>query len=39
MGRKRFSAEQVIVKPREAEIMEFKGLTQVEAAKKLEICE
>ena len=39
MGRKRFSAEQVIVKPREAEIMESKGLTQVEAAKKLEICE
>ena len=39
MGRKRFSAEQIIVKPREAEIMEFKGLTQVEAAKKLEICE
>ena len=38
MGRKRFSAEQIIVKPREAEIMEFKGLTQVEAAKKLEIC-
>ena len=39
MGRKRFSAEQIIVKLREAEIMESKGLTQVEAAKKLVICE
>jgi putative transposase len=39
MGRKRFSAEQIIVKLREAEIMESKGLTQVEAAKKLGICE
>jgi putative transposase len=39
MGRKQFSAEQIIVKLREAEIMESKGLTQVEAAKKLEICE
>ena len=35
MGRKRFSAEQTIVKLREAEIMESKGLNQVEAAKKL----
>ena len=39
MGRKRFSAEQIIVKLREAEIIESKGLTQVEAAKKLGICE
>jgi hypothetical protein len=34
MGRKRFSAEQIIAKLREAEIMESKGLTQVEASKK-----
>jgi hypothetical protein len=33
MGRKRFSPEQIIVKLREAEIIESKGLTQVEAAK------
>ena len=33
MGRKRFSSEQIIVKLREAEIIESKGLTQVEAAK------
>jgi putative transposase len=39
MGKKRFSAEQITVKLREAEIMESKGLTQAEAAKKLEICE
>ena len=39
MGKKRFSAEQIIIKLREAEIMESKGLTQVEAAKKLGICE
>ena len=39
MGRKRFSAEQIIVKLPEAEIIESKGLTQVEAAKKLGICE
>ena len=39
MGRKRFSPEQIIVKPREAEIIESKGLTQVEAAKKLGIAE
>ena len=32
MGRKRFSPEQIIVKLREAEIIESKGLTQVEAA-------
>ena len=39
MGKKRFSAEQIIVKLREAEIMESKGLTQVESAKNLGICE
>ena len=39
MGKKRFSAEQIIVKLREAEIMESKGLTQVESTKKLGICE
>jgi putative transposase len=39
MGKKRFSAEQIIVKLREAEIIESKGLTQVESAKKLGICE
>ena len=33
MGRKRFSPEQIIVKLRETEIIESKGLTQVEAAK------
>ena len=32
MGRKRFSSEQIIVKLREAEIFESKGLTQIEAA-------
>ena len=39
MSRKRFSPEQIIVKLREAEIFESKGLTQVEAAKKLGIAE
>ena len=39
MGRKRFSPEQIIIKLREAEIFESKGLTQVEAAKKLGIAE
>ena len=39
MGRKRFSPEQIIVKLREVEIIESKGLTQVEAAKKLGIAE
>jgi putative transposase len=37
--RKRFRAEQIIVKLREAEIFESKGLTQVEVAKRLDICE
>jgi len=39
MGRKRFSPEQIIVKLREAEVIDSKGLTQVEAAKKLGIAE
>ena len=39
MGRKRFNPEQIIVKLREAEIIETKGLTQVEAAKKQGIAE
>ena len=39
MGRKRFIAEQVIVKLREVEIIESKGLTRVEVAKKLGLCE
>ncbi|MDP6336766.1 MAG: IS3 family transposase [Nitrospinaceae bacterium] len=39
MGRKRFSSEQIIVKLREAEIFESKGLPQIEAANKLEIAE
>jgi len=39
MGRKRFSPEHIIVKLREAEVIESKGLTQVEAAKKLGIAE
>ena len=39
MGRKRFSSEQIIVKLREAEIFGSKGLTQIEAAKKLGIAE
>ena len=39
MGRKRFSPEQIIVKLLEAEVIESKGLTQVEAAKKLGIAE
>ena len=37
MGRKRIIAEQIIVKFREVEIIESKGLTQVEVAKKLGI--
>jgi len=39
MGRKRFSPEQIIVKLREAEIIESKGLAQIEAANKLGIAE
>jgi hypothetical protein len=37
MGRKRFIADQIIIKLREVEIIESKGLTQVEIAKKLGI--
>jgi hypothetical protein len=33
MGRKRFSPEQITKKFREADIIESKGLTQVEVAK------
>ena len=39
MGRKRFSPERIIVKLREAEIIESKVLNQLEAAKKLGVCE
>jgi putative transposase len=39
MEMKRFCPEQIIVKLREAEIIESKGLTQVEPAKKPGICE
>jgi hypothetical protein len=39
MDSKRFIADQIILKPREAEIIESKGLTQVEVAKKLGIYE
>ena len=39
MARKRFIPEQIIVKLREAEVIESKGLTQVEAAKQLGIAE
>ena len=39
MSRKRFSPEQIIVKLREAEVIESKGRAQVEAAKKLGIAE
>ena len=39
MGRKRFNAEQIIVKLQEKEIIESKGLTPDKAAKNLGICE
>ena len=39
MGRKRYSAEQIIVMLREAEVLESKGLTQAEAAKKVGVSE
>ena len=39
MARKRFRPEQIIVKLREAEVIESKGRAQVEAAKKLGIAE
>jgi hypothetical protein len=37
MGRKRFIAEQIIIKLREVEIIESKGLTHVEVVKKLSV--
>ena len=39
MCRKRYSAEQIIVMLREAEVLESKVLTQSEASKKLGVCE
>ena len=39
MARKRYSAEQIIVMLREAEVLESKGLTQAEAVKKIGVCE
>ena len=39
MGRKRFSPEEMVVKVREVEIIESKGLIEVEAVKKLGIAE
>ena len=39
MARKRYSPEQIIVMLREAEVLESKGLTQIEVAKQLGICE
>lgn len=39
MARKRYSAEQIIVMLREAEVLESKGFTQAEAAKQVGVCE
>jgi len=39
MARKRFSEEQIIVMLREAEVLESKGLTQLEFSRQLGICE
>lgn len=39
MARKRYSPEQVIVMLREAEVLESKGLTQLEIARQLGICD
>lgn len=39
MARKRYSAEQIIVMLREAEVLESKGLTQLEIARQLGICD
>ena len=39
MARKRYSPEQIIVMLSEAEVLESKGLTQLEVSKKLGICE
>ena len=37
MTRKRYSPEQIIVMLREAEVLEYKGLTQLEIAKQVGI--
>ena len=39
MARKRYSPEQIIVILREAEVLESKGLTQLEIARQLGICD
>ena len=39
MGAKRYSTEQIIVKLREAEVLESKGFTQAEAAKQIGVSE
>jgi DNA-binding XRE family transcriptional regulator len=39
MGRKRFSAEEIILKLREAEIEQSRGKTQAEAAKQIQVTE
>lgn len=39
MARKRYSPEQIIVMLREVEVLESKGLTQLEIARQLGICE
>ena len=38
MGRKRYSAEQIIVMLRETEVLDSKGSKQSEASKKLGVC-
>jgi putative transposase len=39
MPRKQFTAEQIITKQREAEVLLSQGMTVIEAARKLEISE
>jgi len=39
MARKRYSPDQIIVMLREAEVLESKGLTQLEVSRQLGICE
>ncbi len=39
MARKRFSAEQIITKLREAEVLQAKGLKTAEVCRKLEVTE
>ncbi len=39
MARKQFTAEQIITKLREAEVLLSQGMTVIEAARKLEISE